>query len=38
MEGRVQEIDAEHGKLKLTVEMFGRETLAEVDYDQVDKF
>jgi transcriptional antiterminator NusG len=24
--------------LKLTVEMFGRETLAEVDYDQVDKF
>ena len=26
------------GKLKLTVEMFGRETLAEVDYDQVDKF
>lgn len=38
MEGRVQEIDAEHGKLKLTVEMFGRETLAEVDYDQIDKF
>lgn len=38
MEGRVQEIDAEHGKLKLTVEMFGRETLAEVDYNQVDKF
>ncbi|MCT7765342.1 MAG: transcription termination/antitermination protein NusG, partial [Lactobacillus iners] len=29
--------DDEHGKLKLVIEMFGRETVAEVDFDQVDK-
>ncbi|MDK6370452.1 KOW motif-containing protein, partial [Aerococcus sp. UMB9870] len=37
LEGRIEEIDAEHQKLKLTIEMFGRETIAEVDFDQVDK-
>ncbi|AMB99264.1 transcription termination/antitermination protein NusG [Aerococcus urinaehominis] len=37
MEGRVEEIDNEHGKLKVIVEMFGRETNAEVNFDQVDK-
>ncbi|MCZ0717949.1 transcription termination/antitermination protein NusG [Aerococcus kribbianus] len=38
MEGKVEAIDDEHEKLKVTVEMFGRETIAEVEYDQVDKF
>ena len=37
LEGRVEEVDDEHGKLKLVIEMFGRETVAEVDFDQVDK-
>ncbi|AEA00821.1 MULTISPECIES: transcription termination/antitermination protein NusG [Aerococcus] len=37
LEGRIEEIDEEHQKLKLTIEMFGRETIAEVDFDQVDK-
>lgn len=37
LEGKIEEIDNDHGKLKVTLEMFGRETLAEVDFDQVDK-
>lgn len=37
MVGRVTAIDAEKQKLRLTVTMFGRETVAEVDYDQVSK-
>ncbi|MDO4680050.1 MAG: transcription termination/antitermination protein NusG [Aerococcus sp.] len=37
LEGRVEAIDAEKQKLHLTISMFGRETAAEVDFDQVDK-
>ena len=33
----VSEIDRERGKLKAVVEMFGRETVAELDFDQVEK-
>ncbi|MGX7347914.1 transcription termination/antitermination protein NusG [Aerococcus vaginalis] len=37
MVGHVEEIDMEKERLKITVEMFGRETSAEVEFDQVDK-
>lgn len=37
LEGKVEEVDNEHEKLKVTLEMFGRETIAEVDFNQVDK-
>ena len=37
MSGKVSEVDKEHEKLKVIVEMFGRETVAEVDFDDVDK-
>lgn len=37
LDGKVVEIDGEHEKLKVIVEMFGRETIAEVNFDQVDK-
>lgn len=37
LSGTVEEVDAEKGKLKVLIEMFGRETIAELDYDQVDK-
>lgn len=37
LSGTVQEMDSEKGKLKVIIEMFGRETVAELDYDQVDK-
>ncbi|HIX70823.1 MAG TPA: KOW motif-containing protein, partial [Candidatus Enterococcus stercoravium] len=36
MEGQVTEVDEERQKLKVAVEMFGRETSAELDFDQVD--
>ena len=36
-QGRVDEIDAEQGKLKVTVDMFGRETLMELDFEQIRK-
>ncbi|MCR4943095.1 MAG: transcription termination/antitermination protein NusG [Clostridium sp.] len=33
----VQEINLEKHKIKASVDMFGRETLAELDFDQIDK-
>lgn len=33
----VTEVDAERGKIKAIVDMFGRETVVELDYDQVEK-
>lgn len=33
----VSEVDRERGKLKAVVEMFGRETVAELDFEQVEK-
>lgn len=37
LEGRVDEIDEERGKLKVNVSMFGRETPVELDFLQVKK-
>ena len=37
LEGQVTEIDEEKQKLKVNVDMFGRETSAELDFEQVDK-
>ncbi|MFJ7953270.1 transcription termination/antitermination protein NusG [Lysinibacillus sp. NPDC096418] len=36
-QGRVDEIDTEKGKLKVTVDMFGRETKMELDFEQIKK-
>ena len=36
MEGQVVEIDDEKQKLKVNIDMFGRATIAELDFDQVD--
>ena len=33
----IQEINLEKQKIKAIVDMFGRETLAELDFDQIDK-
>jgi len=35
MEGIVEEIESDKGKVKVAVEMFGRETTTEIDYDQI---
>ena len=35
MIGTVKEIDAENSRAKIAVEMFGRETLVELDYTQI---
>ncbi len=35
--GTITEVDLEKQKLKVTMDMFGRETTAEVDIDQVDQ-
>lgn len=35
MEGTITEIESEKGKVKASVEMFGRETNAELDYNQI---
>ena len=35
--GKITEIDKEKMKLKVNIEMFGRETSTELDFDQVDK-
>lgn len=35
--GSIQEINLEKHKIKVSVDMFGRETLAELDFNQVDK-
>lgn len=37
LSGIVEEVDSEKGKLKVLIEMFGRETVAELEYGQVDK-
>lgn len=37
MNGIVEAVDVEKEKLKVTVEMFGRKTTAEVDFNHVDK-
>ena len=36
-EGKVNEVDAERGKVKVLVNMFGRETPVELDYLQIKK-
>lgn len=36
MVGKITEIDSEKMKLKVTIDMFGRETTAELNYDQVE--
>lgn len=36
-QGRVEEIDTEKGKVKVTVDMFGRETKMELDFEQIQK-
>lgn len=36
-QGRVEEIDTEKGKLKVTVDMFGRQTKMELDFEQIKK-
>lgn len=35
MEGIVEEIESDKGKVKVAIEMFGRETTTEIDYDQI---
>lgn len=35
--GEVTEIDTEKMKLKVNINMFGRETSTELDFDQVDQ-
>lgn len=37
MEGTITEIESEKGKVKASVEMFGRETTTELDYHQISK-
>ena len=37
MEGKVSEIDSERGRVKVLVNMFGRETPVELDFLQVKK-
>ena len=37
LEGQVTEVDGEKKKLKVNIDMFGRETSTELDFDQVDK-
>jgi len=37
LEGKVGEVDEEHGKIKVLVSMFGRETPVELDFLQVKK-
>lgn len=37
LEGQVSEIDEEKQKLKVNIDMFGRETSTELNFDQVDK-
>jgi transcription termination/antitermination protein NusG len=37
LEGKVSEVDSDHGKVKVLVSMFGRETPVELDFLQVKK-
>lgn len=36
-QGKVEEIDRDKGKVKVSVDMFGRETNMELDFEQVEK-
>lgn len=36
-QGNIEEIDIDKGKVKVTVDMFGRETKMELDFEQVQK-
>ena len=36
-QGRVEENDTEKGKVKVSVDMFGRETIMELDFEQIQK-
>lgn len=36
-QGKVEEIDADKGKVKVSVDMFGRETIMELDFEQIEK-
>jgi transcription termination/antitermination protein NusG len=36
-QGKVEEIDTDKGKVKVSVDMFGRETKMELDFEQVEK-
>lgn len=38
MSGKVTDVEADKYKLAVSIDMFGRETNAELDYDQVKKF
>jgi len=35
--GNVEEIDVDKGKVKVSVDMFGRETKMELDFEQVQR-
>jgi transcriptional antiterminator NusG len=37
LEGKVEEVDEERGKIRVNVSMFGRETPVELDFLQVKK-
>lgn len=37
-QGKVEEIDADKGKVKVTIDMFGRETKMELDFEQIQKY
>ena len=37
LEGVITEIDEERDKVKANIDMFGRETSTELDFDQIDK-
>ena len=36
-QGKVEEIDQDKGKVRVSVDMFGRETIMELDFEQVEK-
>jgi transcriptional antiterminator NusG len=36
-QGKVEEIDDTKGKVKVSIDIFGRETKMELDFDQVQK-
>lgn len=36
-QGKVEELDIEKGKVKVSVDMFGRETKMELDFNQIQK-
>ncbi len=35
--GRIEEVNMERGKLRVSISMFGRETPVELDFEQVEK-